>query len=138
MGSDYAYTRHLISSRYEMKFGRSVAADEFEVGAVSGNAPSFERFILGSSSTLRGWNRYALEPLGGTRVAHNSLSWGYQVGDGTVETFYDAGSLWSGTTKSVVRHSLGVGYRQRIFVLTVAFPVVKGHIAPVFMAGMNY
>jgi hypothetical protein len=138
MGSDYGYSRQTVDARYEVKSGKNTVADEFQAGVLTGSAPFFERFILGSSSNLRGWNRYSVEPLGGTRMAHNSLSWGYQVGEGTVETFYDSGSLSGPTMKSKVRHSLGAGYRQGIFVLTVAFPVVKGHMTPVFMAGMNY
>jgi len=138
MGGDYAYSRHSVTMRYEAKTGRHTAADEFQAGTLSGNAPMFERFVLGSSATLRGWNRYAVEPLGGTRLAHNSLSWGYQIGEGTVEAFYDSGSLWGPSGKTRLRHSVGGGYRQGIFVLTVAFPVVEGRVTPVFMAGMNY
>ncbi len=138
LGSDYGYTRHNLTARYEVKAGRHTATEEFQTGTVSGDAPFFERFILGSSSTLRGWNRYAVDPLGGTRMAHNSLTWGYQIGEGTVETFYDTGTLWTSGGTSKIRHSVGAGFRQGIFVLTVAFPVVEGRVTPVFMAGMNY
>ncbi len=139
LGSDYSYTRQTISFRYQVKYGKQLASDDFMGGNISGDAPFFERFVLGSSSTLRGWDRYAINPLGGTRVAHNSLSYGYQFGDGVGEVFYDSGALWNrdkGT--GGVRHSLGIGYRQGIFVLTMAFPVVEGRVSPVFMAGMNY
>lgn len=143
LGSDYGYSRHGVSARYEAKSGRHTWSEEFQAGSVAGNAPLFERFVLGSSSTLRGWNRYAVDPLGGTKMVHNSLTWGYQIGEGTVETFYDSGSLWTSATslpdkKTKIRHSVGAGYRQGIFVLTVAFPVVEGRVTPVFMAGMNY
>jgi hypothetical protein len=37
-----------------------------------------------------------------------------------------------------LRHSLGVGYKQGIFILSMAFPIRNGRIEPVFMAGMNY
>ncbi|MES1257296.1 MAG: BamA/TamA family outer membrane protein [Acidobacteriota bacterium] len=139
LGSDYSYSRHMVSMRYQVKSGRHIAADEVMGGTITGDAPFFERFVLGSSSTLRGWDRYAMSPLGGTRAVHNSLSYGYQFGEGTAEVFYDSGALWNrdrGT--GGVRHSLGVGYRQGIFVLTMAFPVVEGRVSPVFMAGMNY
>ena len=148
LGSDYSYSRHLVSLRYEIKSGRQIASDEFVGGAIAGDAPSFERFVLGSSSTLRGWDRYAINPLGGNRAVHNTITYGYQFGDRTAEVFYDMGSLWNtGRTAPVqsasgqsggLRHSLGLGYRQGIFVLTMAFPVVEGRITPVFMAGMNY
>jgi hypothetical protein len=138
LGSDYSYSRHMVSLRYEVKSGRQVASDEFVGGSIAGNAPLFERFVLGGSSTLRGWDRYAIDPLGGSRVVHNSMSYGYQVGEGTAEVFYDSGALWHSNRAVLLRHSLGVGYRQGIFVLTMAFPVVGGKVAPVFMAGMNY
>jgi hypothetical protein len=142
LGSDYSYSRHVVSVRYEVKAGRQIASEEFTAGALSGEAPSFERFVLGTSSTLRGWDRYALNPLGGNRTVHNSLTYGYQFGERTAEVFYDTGALWNagGTAARSpgARHSLGVGYRQGIFVLTMAFPVVEGRISPVFMAGMNY
>ncbi|MCU1327333.1 MAG: hypothetical protein JWN34_2703 [Bryobacterales bacterium] len=138
LGSDYGYSRQAVSARYEVKSGRQTVADEIQAGTLTGEAPFFERFILGSSVNLRGWNRYSIAPLGGTRMAHNSLSWAYRMGNRSVETFYDAGSLSGPTSKSKIRHSVGAGYRQGIFVLTVAFPVVEGRMTPVFMAGMNY
>ncbi len=142
LGSDYGYTRQVLSARYELKRGKQTMSDVLIVGAISGAAPFYERFVLGSSSTLRGWNRYAINPLGGTRVTHNTLAYGRQTGEGTVEAFWDAGSLSSGGHSSQLRHSLGAGYRQGIFVLTVAFPVMDRRgslgLAPVFMAGMNY
>lgn len=138
LGSDSAYTRHKVTLKYEVKTGRQSASDEFTGGSISGNAPLFERFVLGSSSTLRGWNRYDIDPLGGSRVVHNSMTYGYQFGEGTGEVFYDTGSLWHSGTQARLRHSLGIGYRQGIFILTMAFPVHEGRIMPVFMVGMNY
>jgi outer membrane protein assembly factor BamA len=134
----------MISLRYEVKSGRQSAADEFTAGSLSGNAPMFERFVLGNSSTLRGWNRYAIDPLGADRIVHNSLTYGYQLGERTVEVFYDCGMLWNtgNSTNSAraaqPRHSLGVGYKQGVFILALAFPVIEGKVAPVLMAGMNY
>jgi hypothetical protein len=138
LGSDYAYSRQVVTLRYEVKSGRQMASDEFMGGTIAGQAPSFERFVLGTGSTLRGWDRYAIAPLGGSRVAHNSLTYGYQLGDGTGQIFYDCGALWDQDRMAQFRHSLGVGYRQGVFVVTMAFPVFEGRIVPVFMAGMNY
>ena len=138
LGSDYSYSRHMVTIRYEVKSGRQTASDEFLAGSIAGNAPFFERFVLGSSSTLAGWDRYDIDPLGGTRVVHNSMTYGYQFGERTAEVFYDAGALWQIGRAAQLRHSLGLGYRQGIFVLSMAFPVIDGRIAPVFMAGMNY
>lgn len=138
LGSDYSYARHVVTMRYELKSGKQRASEEITGGTITGNAPSFERFVLGTSSTLRGWDRYAIDPLGGTRVVDNSLAYGYQTGRGTTQVFYDCGALWDGNHTAEFRHSLGVGYRQGVFVLTMAFPVAEGRIVPVFMAGMNY
>jgi outer membrane protein assembly factor BamA len=142
VGSDFSYTRQVLSGRYEIKIGRQTISDTFMAGTLTGSAPFYERFVLGSSSTLRGWNRYAINPLGGTRVSHNSVAYGRQVREGTVEAFYDTGALSSEGRSSQVRHSFGMGYRQGIFVLTVAMPVMEGHgvygLRPVFTAGMNY
>ena len=52
LGSTYAYARHMISFKYEARSGRHVASDEFIAGAIAGQAPFFDRFVLGSSSTL--------------------------------------------------------------------------------------
>ncbi len=137
LGSDYSYSRHMVSFRYEIKSGRQTASDEMIAGALAGTAPFFERFVLGGDSTLRGWDRYAIDPIGGDRMVHNSMTYGYQFGERTAEAFYDCGALWNTGRAAQLRHSFGVGYRQGIFVLSMAFPV-EGKIAPVFMAGMNY
>ncbi len=138
LGSDYSYSRHMVTLRYEIVSGRQMASDELTAGAISGDAPMFERFVLGSSSTLRGWDRYAIDPLGGDHMIHNSLTYGYRFGERTAEVFYDSGALWNYGRSAELRHSVGVGYRQGVFVMTMAFPVVQGKIEPVFMAGMNY
>jgi hypothetical protein len=138
LGSDYAYSRHVLTARYEFKSGRQTAADEFTAGAITGNAPLFERFVLGSNSTLRGWDRYNIDPTGGSHMAHNSATWSYQTGEGAVEAFYDAGTLWREGKPAQLRHSVGAGYRQGNFTFCVAFPVMEGRMTPVFMAGMNY
>ncbi|MGD1071777.1 MAG: BamA/TamA family outer membrane protein [Bryobacteraceae bacterium] len=138
LGSDYSYARHVVTLRYELKSGKQMASEEIMGGTITGNAPSFERFVLGTSSTLRGWDRYTIDPLGGTRVVHNSLTYGYRLGRGTAQVFYDCGALWDADRSAEFRHSLGAGYRQGVFFLTMALPVVEGRIAPVFMTGMNY
>jgi len=107
-------------------------------GMITGHAPLFERFALGNSSTLPGWNRYAIDPLGGDRMAHDTVSCGYQFQQGTAEAFYDAGIVGDGDRLGTLRHSVGLGFRQSIFNIAMAFPVYQGRIAPVFMAGMNY
>jgi hypothetical protein len=143
LGSTYAYARHIISFKYETRWGRHVASDAFTAGAISGDAPLFDRFVLGTSAALPGWDRFQIDPLGASRIVHNEMSYGYRIGEGMVEAFYDAGSVWQGGRQpvqqaAVLRHSVGFGYKQGIFILTTAFPIRNGRVEPVFMAGMNY
>ena len=85
--------------------------------------------------------RKALDPNNVVAVACNFTPvprYGYRIGEGTVEGFYDAGSVWQRQGPAVLRHSVGFGYKQGIFILTTAFPIRNGRVEPVFMAGMNY
>jgi len=134
LGSDFVYARHRWQFRYMLTRGKSVVIDDVSGGLITGRAPLFERFVVGNSSTLRGWNKYDLDPIGGNRMFHNSVEYRY----GVFQIFYDTGSVWDRTATAVLRHSLGVGLRQGQFSLAVAFPVRDGHIDPIFMVGMNY
>jgi hypothetical protein len=136
--SDYNYTRHHWNAGYALTRGNQTFEDEFTGGFISGAAPFFERFVVGTSSLLRGWNRFEIDPLGGTRLVHNSVTYRYRLPQFTSQIFYDAGALWHGKGDSGIRHSLGVGITKSIFTLAVAFPVREGRIDPVFMVGMNY
>jgi hypothetical protein len=138
LGSDYVYRRQSVSLRYEWRSGRHIVTDQVMAGAITGQAPLFERFVLGNSSTLEGWDHYALDPLGGNRMAHNAVSYGHRFGQNTAELFYDAGLIGNRDRMGTLRHSLGVGFRQGIFNIATAFPLGEGHLAAVFMAGMNY
>lgn len=138
LGSTYAYARHLVSFKYEARTGRHIMSDEFMGGSIDGRAPFFDRFVLGSSSTLQGWDRYEIDPLGGSRVVHNQMTYGYRIGPGTVEAFYDAGMLWQSNRAATLRHSLGAAYKQGVFFMAMAVPVRDGRIEPVVMCGMNY
>lgn len=134
LSSDFSYARHRIQFRYMLTRGRNVLIDDLTAGAIAGRAPLFERFTLGNASTLRGWNKFDLDPLGGDRVVHNSVEYRY----GAFQIFYDSGAIWDHNETAVVRHSAGIGVRQGVFSLAVAFPIREGHIDPIFMVGMNY
>ncbi len=136
--SDYTYTRHHWDVAYTVTRGNQTFLDEFTGGFISGDAPFFERFVVGTSSLLRGWNRYEIDPLGGTRLVHNSVTYRYRLPWLTGQVFYDAGALWHGSGDSSLRHSVGVGVIRSIFTLAVAVPIRDGHMDPVFMVGMNY
>jgi hypothetical protein len=135
LDSDYAYSRHAFEFGYMLRHGRHTLVDEFSVGAIGGRAPLFDRFYLGNSSTLRGWNKFDLDPLGGNRMIHNSVEYRY----GVFQVFYDTGAIWdSGVTSATPRHGVGAGLRSGSFALAVAFPVRSGRADPIFMMGMNY
>jgi hypothetical protein len=134
LSSDFAYARHRWDFQYALQHERHLVLVHFMAGLLSGRAPLFERYFLGNSSTLRGWNKFDLDPLGGNRVAHNTLEYRYRY----FEIFYDAGSVWNRGQEATPRHSLGVGLRKDGFSLAVAFPVKDGRVEPMFMVGMNY
>jgi outer membrane protein assembly factor BamA len=102
---------------------------------VNGQAPLFERFTLGDSRTLRGWSKFDVAPMGGTRVAHGSLDYTFHW----VGVFYDTGSVWDGIGKTNVKHSAGIalGGREGLYV-AVAFPLRSGSVQPLFILGMNF
>jgi outer membrane protein assembly factor BamA len=134
LGSDYIYTRHRWIASWTWLHGRHSVNDTITAGLITGRAPMFERFVVGTSSLLRGWNSYDIDPLGGNRLVHNSVDYRYRFAD----VFYDAGSLWSHGKRPALRHSVGIGAKVSIVSLAVAFPVRTGRVDPVFMVGMNY
>jgi hypothetical protein len=134
LSSDFSYARHRVQVRYMLTRGKNVIIDELSGGMIAGRAPMFERFVLGNASTLRGWNKYELDPAGGNRMAHNSVEYRY----GAFQVFYDTGAIWDRNDTAVVRHSVGVGLRQGVFSLALAFPLREGRIEPIVMMGMNY
>ena len=103
LGSDFAYARHRGEFRYTLTRGRHTLIDDASGGILSGRAPLFERYFLGNSSTLRGWNKFDLDPVGGNRMAHNSVEYRY----GLFETFYDVGAVWDSGQTATVRHGVG-------------------------------
>jgi outer membrane protein assembly factor BamA len=110
-------------------------------GAISGEAPLFERFSIGDSTLLRGWNKYDLDPLGGNRLAYGSVTYGYHM----MRVFYDTGSVWDQGKSPEAKESAGVGVSSGLgilekgaFLVALAFPLRQGHVTPVVIAGMNF
>jgi outer membrane protein assembly factor BamA len=108
--------------------------DDAMGGFITGVAPLYDRFALGNNSTLRGWNKYELDPLGGNRLLNNSVEYRY----GAFQAFFDTGAIWDGGEAVVARKSVGVGLREGPFSVAVAFPLKDGRTDPVFMVSMNY
>jgi Omp85 superfamily domain len=135
LGSDYVYTKHRWQGTYNWTKGHHTVSDVVTVGYISGRAPVYERFVVGTSSLLRGWNRYDIDPLGGNRLLHNSVEYRYKMAN----VFYDCGSLWNLGRVPTLLHSVGIGIRQSIFSVAVAVPIRNdGRFEPTLLVGMNY
>jgi hypothetical protein len=133
--SDFVYTRHYFSADYTISKGKNVFGAHFRGGLITGSAPLFERFSLGNSLTLRGWNKFDVAPLGGARAAHGTLEYRYRP----FQIFYDVGTIWDKGQPAQVRHALGFGlaFKGGGFA-SLAFPIRLNHVVPVFMLGFRY
>jgi hypothetical protein len=134
MGSDFVFTRHAWNAHYQVAHGKHLISETAEAGVIAGRAPLDDRFVLGTSSMLRGWNKYELDPVGGNRLLYNSVEYRY----GPFQAFYDTGAIWDDGQPATLRHSLGIGLRESVFSLAVAFPVRGGRVEPIFIMGLLY
>ena len=132
--SDPVFARHQAEARYLFRRGHQDLLVGFLAGAISGLAPLYERFVLGNAETLRGWNKFDLDPLGASHMAHGSIDYIYRG----FLVFYDTGAVWDRPEEREQKQSLGLGCRKSGFQLAVAFPVKSGTVNPVFYAGMNF
>ncbi len=64
--SDLSYRRYLGEGTYRFAFGRHQVQATGMAGGITGDAPLFERFTLGDSKTLRGWDKYESRRLAAT------------------------------------------------------------------------
>jgi hypothetical protein len=135
LDSDFVYARHETDVRYLYDAGSQEVILRFQAGTLNGRAPMFDRFVLGTTRTLRGWNKFDLVPLGAERMVHGSVE--YHWND--ILIFYDTGSAWDRGQPAKARHSAGIGVSDEGgFFLALAFPIRQGRAAPVFMIGFNY
>lgn len=132
LDTDRNFTRQVAKARYKYRHARNTLELGFLSGKISGDAPLYERFVLGDSTTLRGWNKFDLDPLGGSHVAHGSVDYGYRI----FQVFYDAGAVWDRSPEA--KQSVGAGFKKEGFQLAVAFPLRAGRADPIFYAGMNF
>ena len=134
LSSDFAYARHVWDLRYRLARGHNRLEDHVTAGVLTGRAPLFERFSLGNSATLRGWNKFDVAPLGGNRTVHNELEYRYRI----FRVFYDTGAVWNRGQKAAAKHSLGFGLFHHDFTVCLAFPIKDGRAEPVLMAGLTF
>lgn len=135
LDSDFIYTRHFAQGRYVFTHDNNSVAVALLAGRISGRAPLFDRFSLGNSTTLRGWNKFDIVPLGGDRVAHGSLEYRYQG----FQVFYDAGAAGGDGRPIQGRHSVGFGFAgDEDFFAELAFPIRHGAVRPTFIMGFKF
>jgi hypothetical protein len=136
LNSDALFTRQTGDVRYTMKRGHQTVKVAYLAGNVNGNAPFYERLVLGNMETLRGWNKFDVNPLGSSRVVHGSIDYSYHA----FLLFYDTGAAWEDGVRPEQKQSLGVGLRSSDgdVQLAVGFPVRTGHANPVVYFGFNF
>ena len=119
LGSDLQYRRHSGEAHYVFRQRHNRLRADLLAGGLSGRAPMFERFSLGDSLTLRGWNKYVIAPAGGDRMWHQSIEYAYR----NFAYFLDAGSVWDTGTNARVSLSTGVGFHTNVAFVTLAVPL---------------
>jgi surface antigen Omp85-like protein len=132
--SDLVYERYLGQADYLYRWGKHEVRASGMAGGISGDAPLFERFSLGDSRTLRGWDKYDIAPAGGNRMFHTSFEYQYQG----LGMFLDVGSVWDHGVDSKLRVSTGVTFNPGPVFFTVGFPVNTDEFRAVFMMGLRF
>jgi surface antigen Omp85-like protein len=131
--SDLAYTRYLGQGTYRFDFGRHHVQATGMAGGITGHAPLFERFALGDSTTLRGWDKYEITPAGGDRMVYSSVEYRYTG----VSLFLDVGSVWDANTERKTRVSTGFGFHAGPAYLVVGFPLNTDNLTAVLAIGLR-
>jgi outer membrane translocation and assembly module TamA len=131
--SDLAYTRYLGQGWYRYGRGRHSVVVSGMAGSLTGDAPLFERFSLGNSITLRGWDKYDVAPLGGERMVYSSLEYQYRG----LGLFLDSGSVWDRDTERRFRVATGISFNPGPLFFTVGFPLNADNVSAVFTMGIR-
>jgi hypothetical protein len=131
--SDLEYKRYLGQADYLFQKARHRVFITSMFGGISGDAPLFERFSLGDSRTLRGWDKYDIAPVGGDRMFYTSAEYRY----GVLALFLDSGSVWDTGTEKRVRFSTGFGLTPGPVFFMVGFPLNTDEFRAVFTMGIR-
>jgi hypothetical protein len=132
--SDLAYERYFGRGSFRSRWGKHFLQLSAMGGGLSGDAPLFERFSLGDSQTLRGWNKYDIAPAGGDRMFHSSVEYRYSG----FALFVDAGAVWDRGTDARVRVAAGGGFHDDGFFMTLGFPLNTEGVRAIFTLGIRY
>lgn len=134
LGTDCVYNRHVWQVRYRVTSHPYEVSLQFYAGAVRGQAPLFDRFVLGNASRLRGWSKWDVAPLGAERVVYGSA----QFRRSFFVAYYDVGSLGTQSELGDTRHAAGFGIRGQGLFIGLGFPLNAKRTAPVFLISTNF
>lgn len=132
--SDLVYERYVGEADYGFRSGPHRLFVSAMFGSLTGDAPLFERFSLGDSRTLRGWNKYDIAPAGADRMFHATVEYRRRG----LTLFLDSGSVWDADTDKKVRFSAGFGYTPGPVFFTVGFPLNTDEFRAVFTMGLRF
>jgi hypothetical protein len=132
--SDYPYKRYFGSGAYRMEWNKSAVLVSGMAGRITGQAPLFERFTIGDSSTLRGWDKWDIAPAGGDRMYHVSAEFRHHG----LALFTDVGSLWDDFIAQQTRVAAGLGFHTKNVFATLGFPLNTDNLRAVFTAGVRF
>ena len=132
--SDLVYERYLGLADYSFRFAKQRVLVSAMAGRITGEAPLFERFSLGDSRTLRGWNKYDIAPAGGDRMFYTSLEYQYRM----LAMFLDSGAVWNDGVERRVRVSTGVSFNPGPVFFTLGFPINTDEFRAVFTMGFRF
>ena len=103
-------------------------------GPINGDAPLFERFSLGDSRTLRGWNKYDIAPAGGDRMF-------LRVDRVPLSRPRDVPRFRIGRRRrqtARIRFSTGLGFNPGPVFFTLGFPLNTEEFRAVFTMGLRF
>ena len=159
LGSDFIYQRHLVDAQYVFAHNKDRLFLSFQAGKISGNAPLFERFSLGNTSTLMGWNKFDITPAGGNRMIYGSVQYGFgkpEIGDFDLDfnrrkaighiglgfhLFYDVGAVGNSGSPIQAKHSAGFGFgapNASTFFIELGFPIRSNNFETIFTTGFRF
>jgi hypothetical protein len=133
LGSDFTYTRHFVEGRYSLSRDANSVTVAVMGGRISGNAPMYDRFSVGNTATLRGWNKFDLAPLGGSRLAYGSFEYSLRLrgrglrGLRQAGVYYDAGAVWNPGDPIQMRSAVGI---RVLSFIRVGFGIRGSHLTP--------
>lgn len=132
--SDLVYERYLGQVDYQFRLAHHRVLVSGQFGGLTGEAPLFERFSLGDSRTLRGWDKYEIAAAGGDRMFSASLEYRYRA----LALFLDSGSVWDTGSEKRLRFSTGFGFAPGPLFMTVGFPLNSDEFRAVFTMGLRF